>query len=269
MRGHTKTAIDDYLCSDGQPAALSPLYQGDTTLVQVTTNRDPRLKQTIYTPGFPREIVGSDTTWFYDRSDLWQSYYKCNTGYQMCKGAVPDPNQYYAGDVGTNPSPIFRYAEALLIFAEAKAELGTLTQEDVDKSINLLRARVNMPNLVLASIQTDPKWLFPSVNPIINEVRRERHIELQAEGYRWDDLCRWRAHHLIVGVNPRGAMFEPALYPELTVGVDVDVDAMGYIILYVNQLPSGYGFNPERDYLFPFSIEQLTLNPNLVQNPGW
>ena len=268
-RGNTKSCIDDYLCSDGLPIALSPLYQGDNTLTLVSTNRDPRWKQTIFTPGWPREIVGSDTTWFFDRAELHISYYKCNTAYQLNKGAVPDPNQYYAGNVGTNPSPIFRYAEALLIFAEAKAELGTLTQGDVDISIKLLRDRAGMPNLVIANIQTDPNWLYPSLSPIINEVRRERHVELNSEGYRWDDLCRWRAHHLIVGKNPRGARFDQATYPELTIGVDVDVDADGYIILYVDELPNGYGFVPDRDYLAPIPVEQLTLNTNLVQNPGW
>ena len=267
--GHTKTAIEDYLCSDGLPIALSPLYLGDTTLVVTTTNRDPRLKQTIYTPGWPREIQGTDTVWVFERSDLYVSYYQCTTGYQANKGAVTDANQWYAGNVGTNPSPIFRYGEALLIFAEAKAELTTLTQEDVDKSINLLRDRVNMPHLVLADIQTDPNWLFPSLSPIINEVRRERHIELNAEGFRKDDIYRWRAHHMLVGVNPRGCYFDQAMYPELTPGVNVDVDDDGYVVLYRDQLPNGYGFDPERDYLMPFSVEQLTLNENLVQNPGW
>jgi hypothetical protein len=216
------------------------------------------------------EIVGSDTLIKYERSHLYATgEAKCPTAYQICKGALPDPDQYYTGWVGVNPSIIFRYGEALLNFAEAKAELGTLTQGDIDKSIKLLRDRVGMPNLDLASIQNDPNWLFPSLSPVINEIRRERHIELAIEGYRWDDLARWRAHHIFVAKRPRGAIFEAALYPELTLGTDVFVDENGYIDPYQNSLPTGYQFDPGRDYLAPISTEQLTLNSNLVQNPGW
>jgi starch-binding outer membrane protein, SusD/RagB family len=269
-RGVTQSLINDYLCIDGKPIDGNPLYQGDATTDDVILNRDPRIFQTIYSKGWPMEIVGSDTIRRFDRSHLWASDgSKCTTGYQINKGALPDPNQYYTGGVGVNPSIIFRFGEALLNFAEAKAELGTLTQTDVDNSINLLRARVNMPNLILSEIENDPNWLFPDLSPVINEVRRERHVELAVEGYRWNDLMRWRAHHLFINQRPKGAMFIPELYPELTIGSSVFVDENGYIDPYQTALPNGYLFNSNRDYLAPISTEQLTLNNNLVQNPGW
>jgi len=266
--GITQSLVDDYLCSDGLPISLSLLYQGDTTTPVVAANRDPRLKQTMYTPGWPMAIVDLDTTRVFERSLLPASgNHKCVTGYQLNKGALPDPSQMEGGSV--TPSIIFRYAEALLNFAEAKAELGTLTQNDVDKSIKLLRDRVGMPNLDLATIQPDPDWDFPLLSPVINEVRRERRIELACEGYRWNDIARWRAHHLIINMKPKGAFFSAEEYPELEVGVSVFVDENGYVDPYQASLPDGYGFDPNRDYLSSIPTEQLTLNSNLEQNPGW
>lgn len=269
-RGVTSTLINDYLCIDGKPTAGNPLYQGDQTTENVVANRDPRITQTIFTPGWPMEIVAGDTLIRFERSHLYASdEAKCPTGYQINKGALPDPDQYYTGWVGVTPSIIFRYAEALLNFAEAKAELGTLEQPDVDKSIKLLRDRVGMPNLILADIENDPNWLFPTLSPIINEVRRERHVELAVEGYRWSDISRWRAHHIFKGIRPKGAYYIPELYPELTIGTDVFIDENGYVDPYQKSLPSGYAFDENRDYLAPIPTEQLTLNTNLVQNPGW
>lgn len=269
-RGVTQTFINDYLCVDGNPITGNALYQGDATLEDVIANRDARIFQTIYTPGWPMEIVGSDTLKRYERSHLYATGdSKCPTAYQINKGALPDPEQYKSSGLGVNPSVIFRYAEALLNFAEAKAELGSLTQADVDKSIKLLRERVGMPNLDINNIQNDPNWLYPDVSPVINEVRRERNIELAVEGFRWDDVARWRAHHIFTNKRPKGAIYEAALYPELTVGVDVFVDENGYIDPYQNSLPNGYEFDANRDYLAPLSTEELTLNDKLDQNPGW
>ena len=91
-------------------------------------------------------------------------------------------------------------------YAEAKAELGTITQGDIDISIKKLRNRVGMPNLTLAGIPTDPNWDFPTLSPVINEIRRERKIELCLENLRLDDIMRWAAaDELIIGKRPKGA----------------------------------------------------------------
>jgi hypothetical protein len=58
-------------------------------------------------------------------------------------------------------------------------------------------------------------------------------------------------------------------YPTLEVGKDIYVDNQGYVDMYQGILPNGYGFKPNRDYLRPITINELTLNPNLKQNPGW
>lgn len=281
-RGLTKNLVDAYLCTDGKPISSSPLYKGDDTLVKLVTNRDPRLAQTIYIPdgkhyqtqgrpnGLPDLVF---TVPAFDNSD---NTMKPATGYQVYKGHITDFYQQNNQNVGTNALILIRYAEVLLNFAEAKAELGTINQADLDKSINKLRQRVGMPALSLASITTDPQWEFPTLTPIINEIRRERRVELACEGYRKDDIFRWAAaDELIVGWKPKGAkrlqwMTNVTVKNFLT-NTAYPVDANGYIEKFKNSAPlaNGYQFKVNRDYLSPLPTNELTLNPNLKQNPGW
>src|SRR5690606_37243115 len=155
--------------------------------------------------------------------------------------------------------------EVLLNYAEAKAELSEISQQTLDNSINLLRRRVDMPDLQIGAISTDPNWNFPSLSPLINEIRRERRVELACEGYRLNDLMRWRAHNVFVNSRLKGARFIQANYP----GFNVDVDAQGYLDYYQDILPNGFEFSPERDYLDPIPVDQLLVNDQLDQNPGW
>jgi len=274
--GLSKTFVESYLCSDGRPITLSggvqnPLYQGDDHLALLAENRDPRLTQSILTPGAPLQIDGTDTVYF-ERAAIDQAAHTvCPTGFQIYKMLNFDPihrASLSTSGVGYTGWMIMRYAEALLNFAEAKAELGTITQGDIDRSIKLLRDRVGMPNLEIASIETDPNWHFPDLSPVINEIRRERRIELIGEGFRWDDVARWAAaDELIVGQRPLGAKFNSIDYPDLDENDYRLTD--GYLDPLRDQLPSGYGFNLDRDYLTAISTEELTLNPQLEQNPGW
>src|SRR5699024_8913168 len=119
------------------------------------------------------------------------------TGYRVIK-ALPAKDQWGTGYFDII---IYRYAEALLIYAEAKAELDELTQADLDLSINKLRDRVGMPHLNMADANGNPdsyqESLYPNVEQgsnkgVILEIRRERRIEMVNEGLRWDDLMRWK-----------------------------------------------------------------------------
>lgn len=268
-QGITKELVDQYLCTDGKPISLSTEYQGDHGLVQVSTNRDPRFAQTIYLPGDP--VINGTVVEAFQNSQLGVSGEGgCPSGYTIFKGANHDLEQSSAGGVGTTSSPIFRFAEALLNYAEARAELGTITQADIDITINLLRDRVGMPHLSIASIEADPNWEFPALSPIINEVRRERQIEFAAEGYRFDDLMRWQAaDELIVGKRMKGVYFMQADFPNIVPGTDVLIDGDGYVDPHKGQITTGNQFNVNRDYLLPVPINEITLNPNLTQNPGW
>ncbi|MDR1746350.1 MAG: RagB/SusD family nutrient uptake outer membrane protein [Tannerella sp.] len=269
--GLTKSFAESYLCTDGQPISLSPLYKGDGDLKTVTTNRDPRMIQTLFTPGFPLQVIDGDTLRFTRPAVDQAAHTVCPTGYQLNKTLNWDPIHHKSLDThadGYTGWIIFRYAEVLLNYAEAKAELGTLTQQDIDKTIKLLRDRVGMPNLVISDIKTDPNWLFPDLSPIINEIRRERRIEFVAESFRWDDIARWAAaDELIVGKRPLGGKFNSIDYPDLSAADYKLTD--GYFDPLKEQLPDGFGFKLDRDYLSPIATQELTLNPNLKQNPGW
>jgi starch-binding outer membrane protein, SusD/RagB family len=272
--GLTKSLIDDYLCIDGKPISSSSLYEGDHSLLDVVTNRDPRLRQMIIVPGDVMHMVGSQVTetfetWFGGRTWIYESeQLMCTTGYQLKKGGDPE-SAYWDNPICITAQVYFRYAEALLNYAEAKAELGTITQADIDLSINKIRSRAGMPDLQISSIEEDPDWDFPELSPVINEIRRERRVEYACEGFRFDDLARWRAHELIVGKRPKGAWFDQSLYPELVIGESVYVDEEGYIDHLQKTIPNGWQFNPNRDYLLPVPEDQITLNSNLSQNPGW
>jgi starch-binding outer membrane protein, SusD/RagB family len=280
--GMSKSLIDSYLCTDGSPVSVSPLFLGYDSLWLEVANRDPRLLQSLLLPGYPMvtNSPGGVNDRVYELPTLdGIADFRNTTGYAIYKGSNPDWSQQTGDNIGTTASIIFRYAEALLIHAEAKAELGTLSQQDADKTVNVLRDRVGMVHLVVGNIAHDPNWEFPALSPVINEVRRERRIELACEGFRWDDLARWRAHHLITGQRPRGVKYVGSnlegVYrdydgnPSITIGQNLYVDENGFVDPYQNVLPNGYGFRPDRDYLSPIPSDQITLNPNLEQNPGW
>ena len=258
--GYSKDFVRSYLCMDGLPTSLSPLYKGDDTPDDEATNRDPRYKQEIATRGFdflngdlitlPR--IGTSVT---------------STGYQPIKGRSSSIAAWNA-DQSTYDVFIFRYAETLLIEAEAQAELGTCTQATLDATINKLRDRAGMPHMIIANLVRDPKSNFPAVPVLIDEIRRERRIELASEGFRFDDLHRWHAGTLIN--NP-----ETALGMKLTAALKAQYpsDQVSSIVTDVNNYIEIYpGFTRawnDKLYLYPLPTQELTLNPNLKQNPGW
>ena len=159
-------------------------------------NRDPRMAQSVRTPGYKR-IDGTE--------QLAPNFTQVITGYQPIKymlGLNADADRFEQSHQDLH---IYRYAEILLNYAEAKAELGILTQSDVDRSIKLLRDRVGMPNMNLTEIDiagSDPFLLaeetgYPNVKgqpqeAYILEIRRERSVELFDEDMRHTDLIRWR-----------------------------------------------------------------------------
>jgi hypothetical protein len=280
--GLSKTLVDSYLCTDGKPKSVSPSFLGYDSVPLEVTNRDPRLAQTLFLRGYDMTSnapAGVKNQKFEKPALDGAGEFRNTTGYALYKGVNPDFSNQGNNDVGVQGSIIFRYTEALLIFAEAKAELGTITQADIDRSINLIRDRVGMIHLDISNITADPNWEFPNLSPVINEIRRERRIELVCEGSRWDDLARWRAHHLLVGKRLKGVKYLGSnlegAYKDflgnqtIIIGVNLFVDADGFVDPYQPVLPNGFGFDPERDYLSPIPSDERTLNDKLGQNPGW
>lgn len=265
--GVSKQLVDYYLAADGQPISISPLYLGDDSIAQEVANRDPRLAQTIFVRGHPRRYVGADTIKFEEPDINKLPNLRSTTGYMIFKGSAPDDADR-TGAVTANI--VFRYAEVLLNYAEAKAELGEITQDVLDATINKLRDRIQMPHLTIAVGFVDPAWDFPALSPLLNEIRRERRIELALEGFRFDDIMRWRAHHLLTRplYGARYAQFEDKVFdPPLN---NIPVNSEGYIFPYLNSpAVNGWQFDPGKNYLLPIPTNELVLNTELEQNPNY
>ncbi len=195
----SRSLMESYLMQDGSRFTDQPDYD-KKTYKEIFENRDPRLKETFVYPGFKQTEAG-------------QPYLAKITfgGYDQLKFYPRDETLRQGWNMNYTSLPIFRYAEVLLTYAEAKAELGELTQEDVDKSINLIRKRVQMPSLNMAEANAKPDpWLaeqYPNVSGenkgVILEIRRERRVETACEGLRWSDIQRWAVGDLYA-VNNEG-----------------------------------------------------------------
>lgn len=270
--GLSRYLIDSYLCKDGLPISISPLYKGNNSIENETTDRDPRLTQTMFVKGDPRVVVDGEVQGVFSLPDLtFESRLRNTTGYQLSKGCAPAASHTNGSTVACI---IFRYAEALLNYAEAKAELGECDQQVLDISINQLRDRVGMPHLLENVGFVDPNWDFPEISGLLNEIRRERRVELACEGFRFDDLMRWRAIHLIkrpmLGAKMQQFVeqkddFSPVLDPN-----SILVNDEGYIAPHWNSpAKNGWQFDENKNWLKPLPSNELVLNPNLELNPGY
>lgn len=268
--GATKSMVEDYLCTDGLPISLSPLYQGDAQIEDVFMNRDPRLRQTILHPDDVLKYgYGNFDTRPYPRLRGMEGGQTIETGYHIIK--VFDPGTAYATyNTSNTPAIIMRYGEVLLNYAEAMAELGTLTQADLDISINLLRDRVGMPHLDMANVPVDPRYTNDGVSPLIVEIRRERRVELFMEGFRYDDLRRWKQGKKLE-IPDYGIRWDDAAiarYPKANVQSTM-VDGVPYVDIYKGTDWGTPVFDESKHYLWPIPISALSQNPNIGQNPNW
>ena len=295
-RGITRKIIASYLMKDGSRFTDKAGWES-MKFVDEVKDRDPRLAQSIRTPGYCR--LGTDI-------HLAPNLNHSVTGYcpiKYFRGPAEDGYQMSDCDL-----ILFRAAEVYLNYAEAKAELGTISQDDINRSIKPLRDRVGMPNLIMddANGHPDPYLMaqetgYPKVAQknsqnvgLILEIRRERTIELLGEGFRYYDIIRWAEGHA----------FESRLLGMYFPGegtYDLDEDGTPDVTLYLNTVPSGaasntfkigselilsdgnsgcvdthhdsrtgWTWNDERDYYYPIPIKERTLTEGaLTQNPGW
>lgn len=290
-----RTFINTYLNLNGTFYTSNAAY---TTMLfkDEVKNRDLRLKQTIRLGDYKRISAGT----LVPGPPLFSYTF---TGYMPIKWALDD--MYYdTRDLNINSICMFRYAEVLLNYAEAKAELGTLTDADWAATVGVLRTRGG----ITAGLTTKPTVIdpylqskyFPDItDPVILEVRRERGIELSLEGFRFPDIIRWK----------RGILMEQEwngfYVPALNVAMDLNEDAINDVVFYQGTKPNlgssltyvdvsptvGGKTNPQllkngtsgeitwmnnikrkwedKMYFYPIPQSALILNPALGQNPGW
>lgn len=255
----TRKMAQMYLCSDGLPIDKSPLFQGYTQATSEFQNRDARMDNNMLWHG--EKYWNNDSKWRtgWNDNDLNNSLVanaRSNSGYQNQKwGVERQVADYYE----SMDYPVIRYAEVLLNYAEAAYELNeSISDNDLEISLNLVRQRVNpaMPKLTNAFVTAN------GLN-MRTEIRRERSVELFLEGFRIDDLKRWKTAETEMpidqlGVKMTGTWFE-SNWPAQARSLNSD----GCIIMY-----SGRQW-AQKHYLYPLPQDQRQLNPNLTQNPGW
>ena len=266
--GMSRAMFEQYLCADGLPTGVSPTYGTEAPmLADELMRRDPRLRQSIDNPTLPYKYSGDGTPTYNALPSLDTKY--CTTGYHVMKWHSPEPEQWNIG-LSTLDVFIFRYAEVLLNYAEAKAELGECDQEVLDLTINALRDRVGMPHLTAEVGYSDPNWpdYGYDLSPLLYEIRRERAVELLGEGFRWDDIVRWAAGRLIE--NPKtmlGMWMSDEMRAAYGDSFSRTVTEDGFLVVYPDNDSRMWD---DKLYLHPLPIDQLTLNPSLLpNNPGW
>jgi len=303
----TRDAVDSYLCTDGKPISTSQVYEGHQNMYDQFRHRDNRLYFTVEPP-YKVTVGTPNSTWSYTSNPkdaeyiqlmeslmkgypltlqlpfcLWSTSMQENAITSMCPVfASYNPTNDIAGATrlgylfwkqwnrfpldGNNNSttayPIFRIGEAWLNYAECMFELGLFNQQVADMTINKLRPRAGLPAMEVAHIGTDFDLNRDSDVPaILWEIRRERRVELMGDGFRFNDLKRWKKgtylNKMQLGLYVRNAAYgnKLSIYGGGSEG-------------YVQFFPKPLGWE-DKYYLEPIPSQELLLNKNLIQNPGW
>jgi hypothetical protein len=261
MMSPSRKMMDMYLCTDGLPASKSPLFQGYHNPGDEYKNRDMRMLS--YTGGAP---VTVDLT-------------KGGPGYGNVKFASYNYGSYRNANQESPNFPIIRLAEVYLIYAEALFEKnGNVTDAQLDESINKLRDRAGVAHLTNALASAN------GLN-ILDEIRRERTVELFHEGFRYDDLKRWGIAETALNASTCGEVVGDASYPTAfrtstgaatsfylpsvyVWGEEAVQTPGGTLKCVVIDSKSNHNFS-KKNYLWPLPQVEINLNSKLKQNPGY
>ena len=283
----TRQFINTYLMRDGSPFTTRFADYDSVPFELECKDRDYRLTQTIRHPGFTR---GGGTVRY--APDLGFS----KTGYQPIKWLTDDYTKDSNVSAIATDVPLMRYAEVLLDYAEAKAELGEMTEEVWDKTIKPLRERAGVVSIYPTEADPYMAAYFQGrvTDRFILEVRRERGIELVMENQRWYDIMRWRQGELLA------REWKGIYIPAVDMPLDLDLDGKAETVvtadknfsgslttLYIdaasdaghrlsngtsgNIIPFTKNERTWRDYKYvrPIPTTALQANKNLTQNPEW
>lgn len=257
----TRKLATMYRCQDGLPIEKSAQFKGFNSVTSEFDNRDNRMNATLLRHG--QKYWNNDGKWrtAWDDTDaegdkaMTASVFG-NTGYATYKWAterqVADASEGY-------DYPVIRLAEIYLNYAEAVYELkGAITNEQLDASLNLVRKRSNPDMVKLSNELVNANGL-----DMLEEIRAERTVELFHEGFRIDDLKRWKTAETEmpgkrVGILWKGTQFETSWANQTS-----PLDENGCVIKYEDCVWA------EKNYLYPLPSTECQLNPQLGQNKGW
>lgn len=280
--GITQSLVDNYLNADG--TFIDPTNEKFKDFKETFEGRDPRLIQTVMnegakfasattaTPMHLEEYTDEKKNTISPPKLAGDGNTRSLTGYHIRLGI---DTTFVSGN-GETALPIIRYAEGLLAYAEAAAELEMWSDDIANKTLKALRERAGVKYLAPAKDANFTDFGY-ALTPVLQEIRRERRSELALQGYRLDDLMRWKADKLIVGKRGKGAYVgdESILFKSYSpdnqkrIRERLTLDDNKWADPMAGTLPSGYQFHADRDYLLPIPPSELELNKKLKQNPKW
>ncbi|MDB5012231.1 MAG: RagB/SusD family protein [Daejeonella sp.] len=246
----TQELVNSYLMTNGLTINQSGSGYNESDPYK---NRDPRLTNTVVYHSYQWKKPDGTTKTIYTKpgTDL-----DTNKPDEYSPGSSTSPTGYYmrkyydptyaAGFASGLNLILIRYADVLLMYAEAKNELGKLSQADWDLTIKALRTRAGFTDA--AALNYNAAWSQENLRDII---RNERRVELAMEGLRIFDIRRWKTAEVVLNGWAHGAKFGPAS------------EDNGYIRANLRT------FDKSKHYLWPIPRDERNLNPNLSQNPGW
>lgn len=280
--GITQSLVDNYLNADG--TFIEPTNEKFKDFKETFEGRDPRLIQTVMnegakfasattaTPMHLEEYTDEKKNTISPPKLAGDGNTRSLTGYHIRLGI---DTTFVSGN-GETALPIIRYAEGLLAYAEAVAELEMWSDDIANKTLKALRERAGVKYLAPAKDANFTDFGY-TLTPVLQEIRRERRSELALQGFRLDDLMRWKADKLIVGKRGKGAYVgdESILFKSYSpdnqkrIRERLTLDDNKWADPMAGTLPSGYQFHADRDYLLPIPPSELELNKKLKQNPKW
>ena len=280
--GITQSLVDNYLNADG--TFIDPTNEKFKDFKETFEGRDPRLIQTVMneggkfasattaTPMHLEEYTDEKKNTISPPKLAGDGNTRSLTGYHIRLGI---DTTFVSGN-GETALPIIRYAEGLLAYAEAAAELEMWSDDIANKTLKALRERAGVKYLAPAKDANFTDFGYV-LTPVLQEIRRERRSELALQGFRLDDLMRWKADKLIVGKRGKGAYVgdESILFKSYSpdnqkrIRERLTLDDNKWADPMAGTLPSGYQFHADRDYLLPIPPSELELNKKLKQNPKW
>ncbi len=280
--GITQSLVDNYLNADG--TFIDPTNEKFKDFKETFEGRDPRLIQTVMnegakfasattaTPMHLEEYTDEKKNTISPPKLAGDGNTRSLTGYHIRLGI---DTTFVSGN-GETALPIIRYAEGLLAYAEAAAELEMWSDDIANKTLKALRERAGVKYLAPAKDANFTDFGY-ALTPVLQEIRRERRSELALQGFRLDDLMRWKADKLIVGKRGKGAYVgdESILFKSYSpdnqkrIRERLTLDDNKWADPMAGTLPSGYQFHADRDYLLPIPPSELELNKKLKQNPKW